>query len=141
MENEIYYDGDDETIKLIEEGQIGHYKYIITSLGGSHPCAYIVLDKYDSKYKKVGIGDYDIIHGGITYCDDYLTDLIDEDEEKWVIGWDYAHEGDYVSKQLPYSILISSISDWGNPQGKKYTKQEIKQDIKKLIKELQKNSK
>ena len=141
MENEIYYDGDNKTITLVEEGRIENYKYIITSIGGSHPCAYIVLDKNDSKYKEISIGDYDIVHGGITYCEDYLTNLVDEEEEKWVIGWAYAHEGDYVSKQLPYSILISSVSDWFNQQGKKYTKKEIKQDIKKLIKELQKNSK
>ena len=109
--------------EILGNGIYKNYEWLIISYR-THPCAYIVSNKNDLIYNK----DYDDIdfvnvHGGLTYSKWGLGDYIDED--KWVIGWDYAHYGDY----LPY------VND-----GKKWTTEEIYESIKDAIDDIIKES-
>lgn len=110
-----------ESIILKNETYKGYEYYIITL--GTHPCSYVVLPK-DHKYYGMNYDEIDVkCHYGLTYSRDYLIskDLIKEDV--WVIGWDYAHLGDY----LPYDF-----SDYGH----KYTLDELEYEVKEVIKQL-----
>jgi len=73
---------------------------------------YLVLED-DSKYYGVPYDDIDIpIHGGWTYSDEYLQDIIEENDGVWVIGFDTAHYSDgpkeqnihYVEQELQDAI-------------------------------------
>ena len=95
--------------ELLANDTYKRYEYVVLSLG-THPCAYVVLDDDD---KLFGM-DYDEIHEnydvychcGLTYSEDYLSFLEFSNKyrcdvkigihNKWVIGWDYAHYGDYA---------------------------------------------
>lgn len=72
------------------------FDYYVVNQGGSHPCAYVVLPK---GHIFNGV-DYDDIpvecHGGLTYGSDELKGVKLEDGEH-VIGWDYAHFGDFIA--------------------------------------------
>lgn len=109
------------------------YEYIVLSLH-SHPTAYVVLDKNDKWFGKF----YDDInvscHGGLTYSknvlgrfleysEKYKCDVLSSVRGKWVIGWDYAHYGDY-SSYMP---------EMG---GKKWTTEEIVSEAKEVIDSL-----
>ena len=83
----------------------------------------MILPK-DHKYYGKHYDEIDIrCHYGLTYSRDYLIskDLIKEDV--WVIGWDYAHLGDY----LPYDF---------SDDGHKYTLDELEYEVKEVIKQL-----
>ena len=78
---------------------------------GTHPCCYIsasindnVLFKYLSKLNDYML-DYILnVHGGITYSN-IKKDL-------FIIGWDYAHYGDYVGYDINYSSLTKNSKKW-----------------------------
>ena len=128
--------------EVIYSGEIEgtNYEWYIKSIEGSHPCAYISVDK-DCKYYKKDL-EYeleDIVHGGITYCNPYLEGVCERKDEKWVFGWDYAHTGDYTRDSFPMGDFMSFTGkdeDWGNQGGKKWSKEEILKDIYRLAKWL-----
>ena len=113
------------------------YEYVVLSLG-SHPCGYVVVGKddklfgvdYDDIYENFGID----CHGGLTYSEDYLSFLEFSDKYKcdvksaihdmWVVGWDYAHLGDYYAGNL--------LDDGG----KKWTTAEIVDECKYVINQI-----
>ena len=78
--------------EILDRGFYNNYQYAIISYG-THPCCYIALEKGD-KYYKVDYEKIDITcHGGLTYSRYGLGDIFSE--EYRIIGWDYAHAGDY----------------------------------------------
>lgn len=80
---------------VLASGTYKGYNYFILSMG-THPCGYVEIPK-SSKYYNV---DYDNIpiecHGGLTYSENYLGTIANECEERFFVGWDYAHYMDYV---------------------------------------------
>lgn len=107
--------------ELLENGIYKDYEWLIISYK-THPCAYIISNGNDSIYDKHYDEIYFVdVHGGLTYSEWGLGDHVNDD--KWVIGWDYAHYGDY----LPYS---PSETD------KKWTTEEIYSHIKNAIEDI-----
>lgn len=112
--------------EIIGHGLYHGYEWYILSMH-THPCAYIVLERNN---KVLSYGDsceaLDKVincHGGVTYSDDYLGQkgmFISKDKYLWVIGWDYAHDGDRFG-------LIS---------GKEWTTEEIYDEIKDVNKQI-----
>lgn len=122
----IYYNKRLEKPKIVLKGKYNNYDYYIVSIG-SHPCTYILLPKGHMLY---GFDEYDECdlkcHYGITYSRDYL---LDEDiGDNWVIGFDYAHFGDYLSYE---NALLE-----GDIFGHKYTIYELIEDVKMTIDDL-----
>lgn len=110
--------------KILGKGIYKGYEWIILSYL-THPCAYIVAKKNDVIYnKKYSSIDFIDVHGGLTYSDWGINNHISH--YSWVIGWDYAHYGDY----LPYDIT----------DGKKWTTEEIYENIKDAINDIIKES-
>lgn len=123
------------TNKEVMRGEKDGYKWYIFSIKGSHPCAYVAIDK-KHPYYKVDFENKlsDIVHGGITYNEETLNDIIDEDDGLWVFGWDYAHFDDYVNFSLDcFSLMPMGGQDWGESDGKKWSIDEIKEDIYSFI--------
>ena len=73
-------------------------------IGGFHN-GYVALPK---GHKYYGEDYYDIdvdAHGGLTYADNYLQDVITKEDELWVIGFDTNHYDDTEHTQsLDYVI-------------------------------------
>lgn len=98
---------------IILEGYYRGYRYMITYKHWY--CAYTELHKFHPYYKKY-YDDIDIyVHGGITYSGIH--------ENKYYVGWDYAHIGDYT---------FFSFSE----NDHKYTIEEIINDCKYAIDQL-----
>ena len=107
--------------RVLHKGEFKGFKFAIVSYG-THPCCYVFLPK-EHKYYGKSYDEIDIdCHGGLTYSDKELifNPLVNDD---WIIGWDYAHYGDY-------SGYFPDLRD------KKWTTQEIKKDIEYAINQL-----
>lgn len=119
----------DKNIKdniIIYEGKLDGFRWYIKSIEGSHPCAYVEVDKNNKHYKEdLENCLTDVVHGGITYCKMSYNEK--RDGMVWVFGWDYAHSGDFTSKTLAQFVGFSQ--DWGGSGGKKWSKDEIMKDI------------
>ena len=113
------------------------YSWYILSIEGCHPCAYVAVDKNHSAYGEDWEDTLmDVVHGGITFNNGYLANCVLISDEKWVFGWDYAHEGDYTTMHLNMFGYNLFGVDWGGAMGKKYSIKEIKKDIKSFVKYL-----
>lgn len=102
--------------KFVKE--IGKFKIAIIGQG-SHPCAYVAMPKdifIDT--------DFISVHGGITYEDDGLHEVIEE-EKYYVIGWDYAHLGDF-----------NAFFDSFDSENKIYTINDVLNDIEDVSKQI-----
>lgn len=102
----------------------------------SHPCSYIdvsVLKDYhfiDCDNQEEYYGDNDVdCHGGCTFAE-HSKSFIEDGETKTVkgniLGWDYAHLGDYMKFNDP---VYSSA-------GYKYTLQELCSEMAEVIADL-----
>lgn len=112
---------------ILAEGEYEGFHYAIISYG-SHPCAYVEIPSSHPDYKKK-YDDIDIeVHGCLTFGDN-LDHVIPNDNRYW-IGWDYAHVGDYSC--LPFGLSI---------EGKRWTTKEIFEDVKSVIKQLKERGK
>lgn len=112
---------------VLKIGKYKGYNYWITSLG-SHPCAYVELPKTHPYYGKCDCEAYDLpidVHGGITYGEFGLGGTIDN--EKFLLGWDYAHYNDYMECSIPLDYM---------DYAKKWTVEEIFKDVKDVINQL-----
>lgn len=121
----IYYDERLEKPIILENGKCKGYEYYIITLG-SHPCCYVLLPK-GHKFYGMNYDDIPIeCHYGLTYSRDYL--LMDNviTGGEWVIGWDYAHSGDY------YSSLCTNAMSYGH----KYTLEELRTAVREVIDQL-----
>ena len=106
---------------ILDKGNYNGYDYYIISYG-THPCAYIIIPVenplYGRDYNSIDID----VHGGLTFGGHH--NLL---EDRWCIGWDYAHAGDCVS----YSEL-DKYND------KRWTTEEILEDVHSVIDQLNK---
>lgn len=124
---EMIYTSRTKERTILAKGKYKGYNYWITSLG-SHPCAYVELQKTHPYYGKRECEAYGLpidVHGGITYGEFGLGITIDD--EKFLLGWDYAHCNDYIVS----SIQLDSMID-----AKRWTTKEILVDVKCVIKQL-----
>ena len=97
-------------VELLAEGEHNGYEYYVLSLG-THPCCYIKLHDFDDAEK----AEYNFnVHGGITYNEDHLI-INDRRINGKIVGWDYAHLGDYCG--------LDEMFGYGH--GSKYTTREL----------------
>ncbi len=121
----------DRKQEILDSGYYRNLQYFIVS-HGTHPCCYVALPKwhkfYNQPYEKIDCYVKGI-HGGLTYGTFGLKGIFDN-KSYWVIGWDYAHYGDYLGY---YDNLIdkSEVEKY-----KKWTTPELIAEVKKVIDEL-----
>lgn len=123
----IYYGEMLDKPLILENKEYEGYEYYIITLG-SHPCCYVLLPKghcyHGEHYDDIPIN----CHFGLTYSEPtLLRDNIITGGE-WVIGWDYAHIGDYSIFHLP---LMESTKD-----GHKWTLDELRCEVYEVIDQL-----
>ena len=112
--DEMEYKWEGET-KVLLDGYFKTYHFIIASIGGNHPSAYIELEKSHPLYKK-SYEDIDFpldempVHGGVTYIEEWLK--VANIHNSWVIGWDYGHLGDYCSVPEKYDKYSYDDHKW-----------------------------
>lgn len=122
--------------RVLDHGTYQGYEYYILSLD-THPCAYIVLPEGHYLHGKdiFELEDVNIkCHDYFSHASNQLAngDLISAEENKWVIGWDYAHIGDW------FGVLDEKTNTRAG--NKKWTTQEIKEELEETINDL-KNTK
>ena len=115
----------------------GYYKsfqYWIISFG-THPCAYVEIPKeheyFEKHYDEIGLD----CHGGVTYSEPHLIfheyspkyncEVKTRITDTWIIGWDYAHLGDYYP-----SSVGSAMGD------RKWRTEDVFNDVKYAINQL-----
>lgn len=99
-------------------------KFVILSLG-THPTAYVELNKEELEKSK-SYDDYRLsCHCGFTYLGDAYWDKTDD---ATYIGWDYAHCGDYSGYHTEFKM-------WDHE--KKWSTEEIFDDVKECIDEFE----
>lgn len=80
---------------FVAAGTAYGFDYYVVNQGGLYPCAYVVLPQCHvfngAPYDDIPVK----CHGGLTYGARGLEGVKLEDGE-YVIGWDYAHWGDYI---------------------------------------------
>ena len=123
---EMVYKTERQSAEVLYEGTYGGYNFVIVSYG-THPCAYVEIPK-TSEYYGVDYDKLDFIncHYGLTYAD--RLDHIYPNNDRWFIGWDYAHAGDYMG----YDVLFN----FDTSKDKKWTTQEIYEEVKKVIDQI-----
>lgn len=105
--------------EILDHGTYKGFEYVISSYG-THPCAYVGIPEGNAFYNKDWTeGEIDIdCHWGINYSRKGIHGLM---QDKWVLGWDYAHVGDY----LGYGF-----------DGKKWTTEEILNEVHDVIDQI-----
>ena len=110
-------------IIILFRGKHKSFRFVVVSYG-THPCCYVEIPKGHKYYKK----DYDKInidcHGGLTYSDETLPFDGFPQKDVWIIGWDYAHYGDYMG-------YYEDIKE------RKWTTDELIKECKEVIKQLE----
>lgn len=94
-------------------GKIYGIYYLILDLG-SHPTAYIGVEKGHKNYgKKYDDIDLDV-HGGLTFGGRYKTIDFKDPFYKTIYwyGWDYAHAGDYLGWDVITPSTRSRDKQW-----------------------------
>lgn len=121
--------------EVLARGKYRNYPFIILSVG-DYPAAYVCLPEGHPYFGKT-LREISIIghkkdhkltaHGGLTYAQDrvYKSNI----KDRWWVGWDYAHVGDYLAF-LPESIRL------GNDTLKKWTREEIIVEVKQVVDQL-----
>lgn len=106
MDKRIY--NDSKKSKIIKKGTYRGNKYFVVSMNGYYPTAYVETEKeldYDEVSEKVAV------HGGFTFSGKLnMKGVIN----KIVIGWDYAHCGDFASffpKMGGHTYTVKEIDD------------------------------
>lgn len=112
--------------ELLATGKYLDVPYFIMSLG-QYPTAYVVIPEKNPLYKidNYSYEDMPIVcHGGLSFCENelYVKDNIIIKGK--IIGWDYAHYGDYLPL-LHWKALA-----------KKWTVEEILEDVKSVIHQI-----
>ena len=115
--------------EILASGEHKGYNYYVLNQG-THPCGYVEIP-HDSKYFNV---DYDNIpvecHGGLTYGRGFLVGEATVDDNRYFIGWDYAHYGDYVGYSSMFGVSESSCGY------KRYTTDTVVAECKYVIEQL-----
>ena len=97
------------------------YQFAIIS-HGTHPCAYVGIDKDHNLYGKFCDEINILCHGGITYAGRLIEPI--GDNYTWFFGWDYGHYNDYCG----WYPMVG---------GKKWTTKEIYEEVKNVIEQLE----
>lgn len=124
----------DRIFEVLCQGKYEEYQFYIMNLG-THPTAYVEIPITNKLFGKDYFEIYDMetdidVHGGITYSRNHL---FGGEKNKWFIGWDYAHAGDYAGYSEKYPELARlSIYD------KKWTTEEIFEDVVNAIQQIMK---
>ena len=140
MNNEIFTEMEYKQTKIAEEVTIlnydiyKNYEYYILNLG-THPCSYIIITKDDKLFGK-SIDELDetgiYCHYGFTYADNTLSSrtysYVNKYEDKWVIGWDYAHYKDWAGYMSDEDNLM-----FGN---KKWATKELRDEVREVITQI-----
>jgi hypothetical protein len=121
--------------RIYETSKYKGYKYYIVE-GYMSVCAYVVIPKGSIKKRhplyKAELEDMSHfpVHGGITYASDtfYLDNI---GSKNFIIGWDYAHGGDFIFIDRSFVNEWVSLDKYDN--GHKYTREEIMRDIENCI--------
>lgn len=118
---------------ILATGEHGGVKFYICSINGTHPTAYLRIPKNKPLWY-VDYGDCDEyidVHGGFTYARSHLLG-VENDDESWFIGWDYAHHGDFAGYYLrtPNDYLATHCHKW--------TTDEIIEECEKACEEVAK---
>lgn len=112
---------------FVAAGTSHGFDYYVVNQGGSHPCAYVVLPKNHvfngTPYEEIPVN----CHCGFTYGSDGLEGVTIKDDE-YVIGWDYAHYGDFISGM--------DIGGTGGFTPKKWTTSEIVDEVIAVCRQL-----
>lgn len=94
--------------RIAAKGRIGNRRWWVVAFHG-HPNAYVEI--LDSDFKNCTNGDLESlpvrVHGGITFAG--RIKLLPTDR---VVGWDYAHLGDYVAWSIVSESSESSEKIW-----------------------------
>lgn len=111
--------------EVLYKGEYKGFEYKIVSYG-SHPCCYVAIPKnhkfYNKHYDDIGV----ICHGGLTYAEK-------EKDNKYWIGWDFAHYGDYIGV---CEMQILKEYKHLHKNDKKWNTEELLEEIKKVIEQL-----
>ena len=120
--------------EVLYAGDYLGYHFLIVSYG-IHPCAYVEIPKghrwYEKDYSNKELENIEC-HGGLTYSGK-LSKIFSNDEsnQRWFIGWDYAHIGDFDGYCLKET--------WGREDFlnvKRWTTQEIFEEVKNVIEQI-----
>ncbi len=124
---EMVYEANLHPAEILDCGKLYGLEYKIVSYG-THPCAYVCVP-VGHPYYNLGYDNIDIdCHGGLTYsC---------MEEDKYWIGWDYAHFEDYFGVNLLYES-IPALKEFANDFGKKWTTAEILAEVEDVCKQLE----
>lgn len=122
-----------QEIVALARGKYEGYPFIVLSLG-THPTAYVCLPKGHPYFGK----DYDFpdidVHGGFTYANNEVAKSTIKD--RWWLGWDYAHVGDYMGYYSPGGPLDEFYEKHGHDKDKRWTRDEIVEHAKDVIRQL-----
>lgn len=126
MDDRIYFKQEDRCVECVARGVYKDHYWVITTVAGNHPCAYVeskIDYSDDEKYEKEKY--IEGAHGGINFfgtLSHVVVNLPDRFKKDNFIGWDYAHAGDFE-----FNVNIP---------GKIYTVEEIQADIRMVIDNL-----
>lgn len=95
--------GNPEWHEILDEGKYRGYDYRIIS-HGTHPCAYIAIDNIANYPDNIDEID---VHGGFTFDSQHPYF-----NNRWCIGWDYAHDTDYYAAFGENSELAIGTHHW-----------------------------
>ena len=103
-------------------------EYVIYSFK-THPCAYVLLTEKDPDYRKFYDNIGLLCHGGLTYSAETWESPFHWFSEGWIIGWDYAHLGDYryIEPEKIKGVFYGAI------QSTKYTRAKVREEIFKVV--------
>ena len=126
---------------LLARGEYEGFNYYILSLG-THPTAYVEIPK-EHKFFGKHYDDCPVeCHCGLTYSESELPFLECSPKYKclvksvvkdtWIVGWDYAHLGDFTGYMTAREILF-----YKQHEGlKQWTTAEIFEEVKEVINQI-----
>lgn len=120
---------------VLANGTKGKYVYFVLNMG-THPCAYVGIPKgsrfYNVSYDMVPV----LCHGGLTFGEIHTASIFNNTEERYFIGWDYGHLGDFIGYALDDFIFdIFDLSD--DNDDKKWTTSEMVEECLDVIDQLE----
>jgi len=125
IKSEMVYKTEGE-IKILNNNEYRGIKYWVVSYG-THPCCYIEIPKSSILYYEIKELNSDEInincHGGVTYLKDKLFNI---DVKGVIIGWDYAHVGDFIGYDL-------NLPDYLKRNDKIWSTDELIEECKQVI--------
>ena len=114
---------------VLDSGEYNGYNYYVLNLG-THPCGYVEIP-HDSKYFNVDYNNIPVeCHGGLTYGRGFLHTVAGIDDNRYFIGWDYAHYCDYVGYHSMFGVDEAPFGD------RRYTTEDVVRECKNVIEQL-----